>query len=512
MSDPARTVWVWLRKVPPHVWGWAIFAMALLEWVRQLLTESRVESYFNADILAIASMVEDVWYRGNSFRDWHLTPAPYLWPDAALYLLARAAFPSVELAQCGATLGQVLLIALGAYLAARSIAPKAALLHASLPAAVGAAMFLGLNAVRPFDQLLVPVYHSGVAASALWMTWLMWMSASRPLLHGFRIAGLAVLGLLGALGDSLLVIQFGLVAAVLWVASCHSTLKTMVPSRAASATAFLSTVVGAVLVRWVVPFPPAGFQRFRLDDVLGTVKQAATEWMSFGVGCQVMSLGACAGTVVALIVAWRRQSRTALLSACWLLAMPLTLGTILVTGNLVGGGWIRYLIWPCLATLLAAALMLWERARWAYVLPVAAVASLMMVAAGPWQGAQPRRSAIWAMGECVTQIAKREGASSVVADYWRAKPLALTVPELRVLQFIEEGVYLHSTSRAWYRPFRPAGLVVAEGFSGGWLAREFGLPAEKVVCPGATVWVYRGEGRARLEHALDRYMTATFGD
>lgn len=74
-----------------------IYYYSSLVWVNVLvilfygmLDEGALRAYiYNTDYLMIPSLYQDLVVEGNAWRGWHLTPAPYFFPDMILYFLIR---------------------------------------------------------------------------------------------------------------------------------------------------------------------------------------------------------------------------------------------------------------------------------------------------------------------------------------------------------------------------------------------------------------------------------------
>lgn len=67
---------------------------------------------FNTDQLMLASLYEDLFLEGNPFNQWHLTPAPYFFPDMLLYFPIRTLSGNFLVAHFVYTTVQVLIILL----------------------------------------------------------------------------------------------------------------------------------------------------------------------------------------------------------------------------------------------------------------------------------------------------------------------------------------------------------------------------------------------------------------
>lgn len=74
---------------------------------------------FNTDLLIIPDIYQDIFVEGNSLRYWHLTPAPYFFPDMFLYFPIRWLTGDYRLAQFVFSLVQLILISYLSYVSLR---------------------------------------------------------------------------------------------------------------------------------------------------------------------------------------------------------------------------------------------------------------------------------------------------------------------------------------------------------------------------------------------------------
>lgn len=161
---------------------------------------------FNTDQLILASIYEDVFLEGNPFTQWHLTPAPYFFPDMLLYFPVRALSGDFILAHFIYTALQIFLILLLFRVVIRKILP-------GLPAEILAVahLLIGLfilGSVFTDDyvipQLLLSVAaHTGSILSALLMVWLIlgiWTAPSY-----LKTAGLLLLTCIAVASDKLII-------------------------------------------------------------------------------------------------------------------------------------------------------------------------------------------------------------------------------------------------------------------------------------------------------------------
>lgn len=504
-TPPAR------RAVLLEAAAWLALGLVCFEWW-QRLTRGDIEAYVNADIIYLPTLVEDVVVRGLPYRGaWHLTPAPYLFPDGLFALLGRALSSRIEAVQVFAVLAQVVSVAL---------AMRALLAVTNRPRALGplltALVFaLGLLGHRPFELIALPAYHTGVAIVVLAAGALVLSPSERW--PRARLVALAALCFLGAASDSLIVLWAlavgGLSAWQRW-SSRWTRRAAWLDARTANRglVAAASCVLGSLLRRLLVPFPDRGHDQLRLEKLGATLAQGWTDWTHFGA---LLRWTLVLGLVALVVVALRSRSpqrRFAAATSALFIALVFT--AIAATGNLNDAGWSRYLLAP--AVLSALSLVWCARARGLQVALalLAAAGVVTSLSPGTWRWTSLPDFHARTDIACVDALAEREGAHVVVTDYWHGKPLtALSTHGTRAAQVTEgvDDLRLWINSRAWYRPTSDVALVLVNGLDEARLSAIAGAPADVQHCGALTVNVYRGEGRARLQQHLEALVTHAIG-
>jgi hypothetical protein len=193
-----------------------------------------------------------------------------------------------------------------------------------------------------------------------------------------------------------------------------------------------------------------------------------------------------------------------------------TLAAVFVSGNLAGGEWHRYLLTPLLGCLVGLVLALpGENVQRAVAAAAALLSAFATAVVTPWAWSfEAPPSRLRAQAACLDALVQREGATGVVTDYWRAKPLALfsragASPATFMPQLDRPQVWI--TSRAWYRPASGFAFVVDQGLEAGALARQLGEGDTVEACGDWPVHVYRGEARARLTAFVEERVSAELG-
>ncbi|MCP3972210.1 MAG: hypothetical protein GY717_18185 [Rhodobacteraceae bacterium] len=183
-------------------------AVLVLNYLSEPLFQRLV---FNSDALYLPALFTDLFEKAGSIQDWHLTPAPYFFPDFPMYGLAHFLGSDTydrilvfALLQMAVTFG--LLVAL-----CRSLGAG----HAGLTAAAILTILTGLaqTGQLPFAYILVSAHHYGIflvslAMLALWLRdgqYTAWHD--RPRASRWTMLALAYLT---TLSDSLFLLQLAL--------------------------------------------------------------------------------------------------------------------------------------------------------------------------------------------------------------------------------------------------------------------------------------------------------------
>lgn len=66
-----------------------IFVVILSNIFLYFTNQLSMDQFFNADALYLPSLYKDLMVNSGSYENWHLTPAPYFFPDMILYFLAN---------------------------------------------------------------------------------------------------------------------------------------------------------------------------------------------------------------------------------------------------------------------------------------------------------------------------------------------------------------------------------------------------------------------------------------
>jgi hypothetical protein len=498
-----------IKRLGFELAGWVLLGAVLAEWWSRV-TAGGAQGYINADIVHIPAVVEDVLIRGNPMAHaWHLTPAPYFFPDGALYLAVRLLVGRLELAQLVASGLQPVLLSLAARAVLVRLADRPAI-GALGPAVVALVLAFGLLGHDPYALVTVPAYHTGVAMVATASAAALWSYARTG--RRWPLAMLAAFAFAGTLSDALLLVGPAAATAVV-LAFTWRRRADEVARRAWTAGAVLvAASLGGFLTLRALPFPRAPQLSLQVLELPRTLRQAWVDWQAWDSWSESWLL---AGLVGLMLVAWRSSSWPArVTSATWALSVLSTLGSILLSANLNDAGWPRYLLWPAFSGLLGLVLLGATTDR-RVGLGLAGCAIFVARTVNPtgWSLHSPPDFALRRDVACVDALADREDAHVVVGQYWMAKPVTLlSTRGVRVAQFEPDlrDISLWVTSRAWFFPATQAGLVLTNGLEAGPLD-ALGADFEPVTCGTLQLRVYRGASRERLRSLLGRHAFDAIG-
>ncbi len=83
-----KNLWDYVLNSPKGVFYLTMVLNVIAIFAVQLTFEDLVMGrYFNSDALNLPSIYQDIFVNGNSIAGWHLTEAPYIFPDMLLYFL-----------------------------------------------------------------------------------------------------------------------------------------------------------------------------------------------------------------------------------------------------------------------------------------------------------------------------------------------------------------------------------------------------------------------------------------
>ena len=194
-----------------------IIAVSLVNILAQYLAEGAIQKYaVNSDTLFWPTLLSDILAKGGSLSDWSLPPAPYFFPDLAIFLIAYLAGmgPHIQLLAFAVVQTTLVIVALW-LLANRTATPNPLVCAAFIVATLS---YLALTSNKPFDfsssgpfvLMLVSVFHFGVFISSLFFLYL-WLTVTDLNLDRKKYVAntslMAILAFCSAISDSFFITQ-----------------------------------------------------------------------------------------------------------------------------------------------------------------------------------------------------------------------------------------------------------------------------------------------------------------
>jgi hypothetical protein len=490
------------------VWWAGIVLLVLL--IASAIGSGRIrEFYFISDMLYLPTLVADITQWDGALRDWRLTPASYIFPDLFFYLFARAISSRVEVVQylAGALQFLAILVAARHVLGVSPpIRERAGIVSLCFAGAV-AVLYGKLPDAAPW---FVVSLHGGAALTALLAYALLVARTPRQALVG---STLFVLCLASSASDPLFAASFvGPVAAVAIAALARQTLSHSRPTlRSAAAdmlgptACFAGSVLGTIIVRTLRKETTGRYLHPRLQTAgraLDALVMDVTRDASSSFALLFLLTAVSAWSVISPSTRGEPQQRK--LAALSVLSTVFTLGATLATGRYQQGCF-RYFAVAVTLNVVSFAYLLGRELSPRAFRTAAALSAVLSVAyliamRDEWLHGQ-FTSKVRGSAVCVSQVARREGVTLALSEYWHEKPLNLFGMMSPVVLAIDDANLQPRwwiNNRTWYRRPGEFGLAIANGLPEERLAEMFGQPAEVVTCDDLRLFIYRGDARHRL--------------
>jgi hypothetical protein len=503
--------------------AWALLGVALAHvFFRTSEGALGTGGFFNSDSLYLPALYRDLFEEGGRWRGWHLTPAPYFFPDMALYFLLDALTgPFVHAAIAYAAVQLVALVLATQYLV-RTVLPRE---EAAVGQVVAVAVVAGLLLLYAEGHFWV-MYLSTLSAihfSVVPLSLVGLALSLRAFRDGARgaLAALTLLSALATASDSLFIITFTVpvaasTALLAWRQRPHAWKRL----GAQWGLLALSIVAGLRLSKKLAGrHASAEYTRLNLEliqealhQLWATVAGQLRDSPGVVLPWSVLVLAALA-VVVARRKDWTAPDspRWGLYGACLftLLSVGSTTSAVVLTGTFVDKSAIRYLVVPIMLPLLGVALVVglprWRRGATLAALVLVAATAGAAVLRHPWGTEGPLLSRFYPdTVRCLDEHQARFGLKWGVGDYWQAKYVSMfSRTGLRVNQLQSDGS-LHGwiNNRDWY--LDPRGeytFVITHGLDMEAFQARFGPPRDTFRCDAWEVFVYGGalDGPLRAE-------------
>ena len=491
-----------------------ILVVVVAATVVQYLSGGPVRSIaLDTDALNIPTLVADVLSRHGSLAHWYLSPAPYLFPDALLFvpahLLAPDAYMRIAVFQ---VLQLGVLWTAFMWTAARTGHSRPAR-FASV--ALALLVYAGLRGIAPYNQLFVAGFHAGGFAISVVLAGL----CIAPSRHTSTIRHIAGLGLIAALSffstlsDSIVLVQaiapLSLLLVLLAAGRDGDRRSRIVTAVVLSGAA----VLGHALYGSIVAHPtryPLVLTRVKVHTNLTAVRVLMRDWVSSHRAAPVVIVlftVAALAMSIRVVRGWQRHGGLDNLVVWFAMAVASSVaGVVLATTNEVT---VRYFlpvaVLPIAGLVLVAtnSRFLAGRAATALAVAVALVMSVDTVDLARANGVRTTfaDAEVACIDDAIASIDGRRG----IAQYWDAKyiqnlsRLDITVAQywdnLTRMEWITSDDYYSSTydfAIISNGPAAPTVLSVDLIISGN------GQPARTVECASHIVLLY-GRDKLRIK-------------
>ena len=194
-----------------------LVAISLVNILAQYLGNGSMKSYLvNSDTLFWPTLLSDTLANGGRLSDWSLPPAPYFFPDLAIFVVSYFAGMGPYLQLLAVALVQTALVLVALWLLAKRTATPFPLVSAAFIVTTLCYFALSSNnrfdfaSSGPFVLMLVSVFHFGIFITSLFVLalWLMITDTnSERKKFGIQTVLMAILAFLSAISDSFFITQ-----------------------------------------------------------------------------------------------------------------------------------------------------------------------------------------------------------------------------------------------------------------------------------------------------------------
>lgn len=520
-------LWKAVVAVTPLL-GVANLFLAALHYFVTTFATLRDFVLYHADLLYLPLLYAD-WARGLNLVSWHLPPAPYFFPDLALYFALRTALPRDDLALLAFGLAQYLIFTLGLCFLANQMLPQAYGAARVALIVLAAILFVKfIPGLQSYSQMIfVSSHHFGVVATTPWILALVY-PAQGDRFDQTRVIVAGGLAFLLSASDSLFVVQVliplcGALLGLGWRTPCWLGVKRhliVVGELALAATA--GWVVSYLFVWTSPPIHPA---TSLTDSLAGFGRLGATLGLEadahpLHIVLAILFLAGCLGTLIVNLRCDRDRGAQTTDSApvyfalFFVIGVPLNVAAIVFSGAFLDGAGLRYFLpliifsawwgFPFLWRLPARRIPAWldPATRLALLLGIPFLAGTVnwsqfgLGLATPYYPARAR---------CVDELADQYGVRFGVADYWQAKPISVWSQRgVRVVQVTRElKPYFWINNTAWYAGEPEFAIVdTSRPVNDDWrldetfLISRYGQPDEVFQCGADRILLYLGPAQA----------------
>jgi hypothetical protein len=494
----------------------AIIAVALASFGLAYRAGHPFQTYlFHSDALYLPTVFADLFSKGGHFSDWYLTPAPYLFPDFALYLIAylvgNGPFEQILLF----ALLQIALVTVALYFIVKASSERYHWATTSL--IVVALIWLSVNASEPYVELVTSAYHFGAFLSSLAFValWLHLQQHNENEAARSRIlATMCLVAFATSLSDNIFLVQtivpFVACSILLWWTMGTAILRRLIVPGAVLLASALGSFSYRFIVTYSTRYPTAlGWAQLRsnIHDLVAILGKLFTAFPLLGlVFLAYLALGiACCVALVRKRTFFGMPSALNTLILFSMLSMAATVAAVLLVTNLPTSPryLISVLIWPIVVVVLATQHLVGPKFFWpgTYAASLLALSLLAMSLRLP----QPASSGYYPEEiACIDKALAGKSLHNGIAQYWDAKRTQmLSHQPLTLAQYVGDLTQQKwITSERYYRDTYDFAIIAEDGGSQYKLPVDMlttinGKPAETASCGNRTVLIY-GPDKLRI--------------
>lgn len=490
-----------------------LFALGLASLVVNYRVGHAYQTYvFNSDGLYLPTLFADLFGRGGQLRDWYLTPAPYLFPDSLLYLLAYLGGNGAHRQILLFALFQLVLAGVATAFIARTVSRSHAVLAAALSMLL--LLWLALTSIEPFSELLTSAYHAGaflttLACVALWLHLNDPERTRSPGACRAMLGAMALLAYLTCLSDNLFLVQtllpFAATAFLLDARTDARLWRRHLPAGLVLAAGLLGSASYRLVIARDTRYP-ASFGVSRLGTNLADLGKMAADTVATLPAFAVVFAAITVFSLVLAVGRLRGRGRTLPPPLLWLamfttLSLIATLLAVALSSRLQVTP--RYLIpafcWPIILAVLLLVHYLGKLAAPAGLVACSAIVALL--GANAYQASKERPVADTYYNDELACLDAALGAEPAlrhgIAQYWDAKSVqAFSKHPIVLAQYLpnlEEHRWI--TSSKFFRERYDFAIVSTDPAAIGGLERERivrlnGEPRKTVACDSRTLLMY----------------------
>ena len=185
-----------------------LIAITLADVVALYVADHPFRTYLieNSDLLYLPALFSDVLSKGGHLSEWHLTPAPYFFPDYLMYFVAYMSGSTTYARIVLFSIVQTLVTLTVLWLLARGLSRSSAFTCAATATLI--LLWLALNAGEPFIILLASASHFGAFVSSLLLAalWLHHQTSTDVRRRRVLLGTMCALAYVATLSDNLFVV------------------------------------------------------------------------------------------------------------------------------------------------------------------------------------------------------------------------------------------------------------------------------------------------------------------